>query len=262
MGTLVCFHAHPDDEAIATGGTMAKAAAAGHRVVLVVATGGEFGETPEDLADGETLTDRRRAETERSSQGLGVSRIVWLGYQDSGMVGWTQNEDPASFHQASLDEAAERLADILREEAADVLTTYDWHGNYGHPDHVKVHHVGHLAARLAGTPTVYEATMNREHIARLMEMAREAGGVDEERIQTDDGNPFGMSEADLTTAVDVTAHLDVKKSALRAHASQITDTSFFLTMEADVFAMAFGTEWFIRRDAPAGIHEHDLRGLA
>ena len=91
MGTLVVFHAHPDDEAIATGGSMARAHAEGHRVVLVVATDGEHGEVPDDLADGETLVDRRRAETERSAAALGVDRLVWLGYADSGMTGWEAN---------------------------------------------------------------------------------------------------------------------------------------------------------------------------
>ena len=99
-----------------------------------------------------------------SAAALGVHRVVWLGYSDSGMTGWEQNADPASFLQAAVDEAAERLAAVLREEHADVLTVYDWHGNYGHPDHIKVHHVGHRAAELAGTPTVFEATMNRDHI--------------------------------------------------------------------------------------------------
>ena len=240
---------------------MAKASAAGHRVVLVVATGGEHGETPDDLANGETLHHRRRAETERSCAGLGVHRIVWLGYEDSGMQGWEQNADPTSFHQAPLEEAAERLAAILREERADVLTTYDWHGNYGHPDHIKVHHVGNRAAELAGTPTVYEATINREHVARLMEVARQNGAEVEGPGETDDGNPFGMAEEDLTTAVDVTAYIEAKRAALKAHASQITDSSFFLTMEPEVFSMAFGTEWFIRHGAPRGIHESELGGL-
>ena len=88
MGTLVVFHAHPDDEAIATGGSMARAHAEGHRVVLVVATNGEHGEVPDDLAEGETLADRRRAETERSAAALGVDEVLWLGYADSGMTGW------------------------------------------------------------------------------------------------------------------------------------------------------------------------------
>ena len=148
MSTLVCFHAHPDDEVISTGGTIARAAAEGHRVVLVVATNGDHGEIPDDLGPGETLVDRRRAETEASARVLGIDHVVWLGYTDSGMTGWEQNGDPDSFHLADPDEAGARLAEVLRAEQADVLTIYDWHGNYGHPDHIAVHRVGVAAARL------------------------------------------------------------------------------------------------------------------
>ena len=259
MSTLVLFHAHPDDEAIATGGTAARAAAEGHRVVLVVATGGQYGEVPDDLAAGETLVDRRRAETDRSAAALGIHRVVWLGYEDSGMTGWEQNANAGSFLQAPLDEAAERLATILQAERADVLTTYDWHGNYGHPDHVKVHQVGHAAAQRAGVARVYEATMNRDEIARFMEQARADGAPDDDVFDPsgpmDDGNPMGMPEAELTTRVDVSVYVVAKRASIRCHASQVTDTSFFSQMSDEQFAVAFGTEWFIRAGAPAGIHE-------
>lgn len=258
MGTLVCFHAHPDDESISTGGSLARASAEGHRVVVVIATNGDYGEVPDDLAQGETLVDRRRAETARSATALGVHRVEWLGYKDSGMTGWEQNHDPSSFWQAPVDEAAERLAEILRQESADVVTVYDWHGNYGHPDHIKVHTVGHLAAELAGTEKVFEATMNRDHIARMVEAAREAGtsigGEDfDPNGPADDGNPMGMTEAEITHAVDVTAHLAAKRESLRSHRSQITDTSFFLEMPDEAFAHAFGTEWFIEKGAAPGL---------
>ncbi len=258
MSTLVWLHAHPDDESILTGGSMARAAEEGHRNVLVVATNGDFGEVPEDLADGETLIDRRRGETEASAAILGVERIVWLGYRDSGMTGWEQNADPASFHQADLDVAGERLAAVLREEGADVLVTYDWHGNYGHPDHIKVHHVGHRAAVLAGTARVFEATVNRDRLLQFTEMAREAGiaGDGEEEFDltgpADDGNPMGEPEAVLTHEVDVTRYAQHKRRAVACHRSQVTDTSFFLQMADEVFVVAFGTEWFIERGVPAG----------
>ncbi|MEM9747425.1 MAG: PIG-L family deacetylase [Actinomycetota bacterium] len=267
MATLVCFHAHPDDEAISTGGTMAKAATEGHRVVLVVATGGEHGEVPDDLAEGETLVDRRRAETERSCATLGVERLEFLGYRDSGMTGWDQNADPSSFHQSDLDEAAERLATILRDEAADVVTIYDWHGVYGHPDHIKVHTVGKRAAELAAASglaglRVLEATANRDEMIRQMTDAIESGemtppggehdgGQDDDFDPggpADDGNPFGEPESVLTLRVDVTDHIDAKRSALRSHRSQVTDSSFFLEMSDEVFTRAFGTEWFIEHD--------------
>src|SRR5262245_56641775 len=264
MATLVCFHAHPDDETLTTGGTMAKAAKAGHRVVLVVATGGEFGEVPDDLAPGETLVDRRRVETQRSADTIGVSRLVWLGYQDSGMSGWEQNNNPASFVRADLEEAAGRLAAVLTEEAADVVTVYDWHGNYGHPDHVRVHTVGHRAAEIAGTPVVYEATMNTDSFVRAMNEARAAGLdiVDADSTSwTDDGRPLGMPEAQLTTAVDVSDVIAVKRASLKCHRSQVTDTGVMLAMSDDMFVRSFGTEWFIRKGAPPGIHEHALAGL-
>lgn len=259
MGTLVCFHAHPDDEVISTGGTIARAAADGHRVVLVVATNGEFGETPEDLADGELLADRRRVETEASARTLGIARVVWLGYTDSGMTGWAQNEDPGSFHLADLDEAAARLATVLREESADVLTIYDWHGNYGHPDHIQVHRVGVAAARLVPEVRVLEATMNRDAFVRMIEEVRASGvamdlpedddGRDfDPNGPADDGNPMGMPETEITLAVDVVDHLEAKREAMRCHASQISDTSFFLQMPDEAFAASFGTEWFIEHD--------------
>jgi LmbE family N-acetylglucosaminyl deacetylase len=269
MGTLVCFHAHPDDESIGTGGTMAKAAAAGHRVVLVVATGGECGEVPDDLAPGETLLARRRAETMRSAEVLGVARVEWLGYLDSGMTGWAQNGDPASFVQADVEEAALRLAAILREERADVVTLYDWHGNYGHPDHIRVHEVGHRAAELAGTPHVYESTFNRDYMVRQMTAARDAGevvdipdgDVEDPASWTDDGRPFGMAEGDLTTQVDVRDFVERKRSSIACHVSQKTDSAFFLEMPEDVFRATFGYEWFIHKGAPPGVHEDALVGL-
>ncbi len=257
MGTLVCFHAHPDDESISTGGTLARASAEGHRVVVVIATNGEYGEVPEDLADGETLVDRRRAETARSAAALGVHRVAWLGYKDSGMTGWDQNSDPESFLQAPVEEAATKLADILREEHADVLTVYDWHGNYGHPDHIKVNIVGHRAAEMVGVDRVFEATMNRDHIIRIVEAAREAGALFGEDFDpnagADDGNPLGMLESELTHAVDVSAYLAAKRESLRAHRSQITDTSFFLEMPDEAFDQSFGTEWFILKGAEPGL---------
>ena len=259
MGTLVCFHAHPDDESISTGGSLARASAEGHRVVVVIATNGDYGEVPEDLGEGESLVDRRRAETARSAAALGIHRVEWLGYKDSGMTGWEQNLDPMSFLQAPVDDATARLAAILREESADVVTVYDWHGNYGHPDHIKVHTVGHRAAELAGTEKVFEATMNRDHIVRMMEAARQAGApISEEddfdpNAGADDGNPMGMPEAELTHAVDVTGYLDAKRESLRAHRSQITDTSFFLQMPDEAFSRAFGTEWFIEKGAEPGL---------
>jgi len=247
MATLVFFHAHPDDEAIATAGTMFKASQAGHRVVLVVATGGELGEVFEDvLKDGETLGQRRQAEVHQAGAILGIHRVEFLGYRDSGMAGEATNDDPDSFWQADVETASEQLAEILQQELAKVLTIYDPHGGYGHPDHIQVHRVGKAAAAKAGIAKVYWATMNRDQIQRQMAAQNAAEALlDEERRERASADDFGMPEAEITHAIDVSDVLEVKRSAMEAHASQITPESFFLDMDAENFALAFGTEWYV-----------------
>jgi len=260
MATLVSFHAHPDDEAIAMGGSLAKYADAGHRVVVVFGTRGEHGEVPDGfLEPGEALGDRRVQECARAAEIMGVHRFEFLGYVDSGMMGTLENDAPESFWQADVDEAAARLAAILDQERADLLTVYDDHGGYGHPDHIQVHRVGVRAAELAGTPHVFESTANRDHIRRGFEAMIAAG----EELPADIGDPegferFGVPESAITTTVDVSAHLDRKRAAMAAHASQISETSFFLAMPPDRFAMAWGTEWYIHRGVPPGTDEDDL----
>jgi LmbE family N-acetylglucosaminyl deacetylase len=256
MSTLVFLHAHPDDECISTGGTMVRAKAEGHRVVLVVATGGEHGEKPDDLGPNETLADRRKIEVSASAATLGVDAIYWLGYLDSGMTGWDQNADVDAFWSADVETAGARMAHILRAEDADVLVVYDWHGNYGHPDHVQVHRVGHAAAKLAATPKVFEVTVNRDSVREFFKTVAEMGGEMpfDPDAPADDGNPFGEPEAMLTHKVDVTAYVVQKKASMACHASQISDTSFFLTMPDEAFQAAFGTEWFIEVGKPAGVH--------
>jgi LmbE family N-acetylglucosaminyl deacetylase len=249
--TLVTFHAHPDDESIATAGTMVRAKAAGHRVVLVVATRGELGEhAPDALGPGETLTDRRVAEQLEAAQYLGVDRVEFLGYHDSGMAGEATNDAPEAFAQADIEEAADRLAKILAEEHADVLTIYDDHGGYGHPDHIQVHRVGARAAEIAGTPRVYESTMNREYIRRLIEHHRDDMADVPDAPDAAEMDEFGSPEGIITTTVDVREFVDRKRAAMAAHASQIPADSFFMAMPPDAFREAFGYEWFIRRDKP------------
>src|SRR5436309_14844754 len=200
MATLVSFHAHPDDETIPTGGTLAKAAKDGHRVVLVFATKGEHGEVDEGfLEPGETLAERRVKETQRSAQILGASRVEFLGYVDSGMMGTPENDAPNSFWQADLDEAAGRLAAILTEENADVLTVYDDHGVYGHPDHIQVHRIGVRAAELAGTPRVYESTANRDEIVGGLLEAREMGVEMPGDLDPDAFSECGVTGDEITT---------------------------------------------------------------
>jgi len=164
----------------ATGGVIAQASDAGHRVVLVVATRGELGTAgPGVLPAGPELAAQRTVETERAAEILGVSRVEFLGYHDSGMAGTPTNDAPGSFWSANVEEAAARLAAILDEEHADVLTTYDERGVYDHPDHIQVHRVGIRAAELAGTPRVYESTIDSSYLRDLMDHAAELipGGI-------------------------------------------------------------------------------------
>ena len=257
--TLVCFHAHPDDEAIATGGSMAKAAAAGHRVVLVVATRGEHGEVDEGfLGEDESLAERRVAETNAAAKILGVSRVEFLDYVDSGMIGTPENDAEESFWQADVDEAARSLAAILVEEQADVLTAYDENGVYGHPDHIQVHRVGVAAGRLAGTPKVYMNTVNQDFFQREMARMAELGLDPPGDLDPSDLSSLGVSEDRITTAVDVRDYVALKRRAMAAHASQISETSFFLAMPEEMFIVGFGTEWYILDGAPAGTFETDL----
>jgi LmbE family N-acetylglucosaminyl deacetylase len=248
MATIVYCHAHPDDEASQTSGAMARAADEGHRVVVVFATNGDHGEVAADAVEDETVAAYRRREADASARVIGLARVAWLGYADSGMTGWAQNDAEESFHRADLDEAARRLADVLDEEDADVLVGYDWHGGYGHPDHVKVHHLVHRAATLARrTPRLLESTMNRTRMARQFAEAKAAGlEIDWDPDQPmDDGNPFGTPEDEITWEVDVAAFLDRKRAALEAHRSQASDIEEFLTMPSEIFAQAFGSEYYI-----------------
>jgi len=249
VASLVCFHAHPDDESIATAGTMAKAAAAGHDVALVMATRGELGEpVPGVLDEGEQLWTRRVVEVARSAEVLGATRVEFLDYHDSGMMGEPSNDDPRCFWQADVEQAATELAAILTDVGCDVLTVYDDHGNYGHPDHIQVHRVGLRAGELAGVPLVFQSTMNRDAILRAMReraadfeaMEREGNGpgIDE---NTDMGSP----ESIITHAIDVTGFVDAKRRSMECHRSQIASDDFFLAMPLEGFAQAFGTEWYI-----------------
>ncbi|MBW3668430.1 MAG: PIG-L family deacetylase [Actinobacteria bacterium] len=259
MATLVCFHAHPDDEAIATGGTMAKAAADGHRVILVSATRGEHGEVADGFLDpGETLAQRREQELAEACKVLGVARHEFLGYVDSGMMDTPTNAVVDCFWQADIEEAAARLAELLEEERADVLTVYDANGGYGHPDHIQVHRVGIRAAELAATPKVYESTLDRDYFKSLWERAAEFGIQTPEGMETADDFDMGVPGEMITTRVDVTEFLDQKRQAMAAHASQIAETSFFLAMPPPAFAAVWGLEAYVLRGAAPGTAETSL----
>jgi LmbE family N-acetylglucosaminyl deacetylase len=261
MATLVFFHAHPDDEAIATGGSMARYAAEGHRVVLVCATRGELGEVDDGLlADGEALHDRRTEELHAAARILGAARVEFLGYRDSGMENEPTNTADGAFAAADPEEAAARLAELLRAEAAEVLTVYDERGGYGHPDHVQVHRVGIRAAELAGTPRVYESTINRDYLLDLMR-SRALEMPDVEGAPDPDDFDLGMPAERITTTVDVRAFVEHKRAAMAAHGSQIGPESFFLQMPPEAFALSFGQEWYIRRGSERAAVEDTLLPL-
>lgn len=265
--TCVFFHAHPDDEALLTAGTMAMLAAEGHRVVLVVATLGEAGLAPDALA-GERLGEVRRAELAASARALGCARTVHLGYRDSG---WGPTPAPAvdglvRFADADVEEAAERLAAVLREENADLLTSYDPAGGYGHSDHVQVHRVGGRAAELAGTPLVLQATFDRTQLLRWLRPAtllrRWLPAFDPAALQR-----MYTPGSLITHRIDVRAHLPAKRRSLAAHASQagggstVRTLALLLRLPRPLFRRMLGTEYYIQpglRPGPRPL-EHPLR---
>jgi len=258
--TVVSFHAHPDDEALLTAGTLARAAADGHRVVLVVATAGEAGLASQgEHAD---LAERRTRELAVSACALGVARVEVLGYADSGWGGAGAAAAARTFSDLPPEEVAARLADILRAEHADVLTTYDAAGGYGHPDHVQVHRVGRLAAELAGTPVVLEATLDRRFIDRVVRVLRQLGRVVPVPDLPDTSRAF-TARADLTHEVDVRAHLDAKLASLRAHVSQTgggpRTLALLLRLPRPLARRVLGREWFREPgQSPGGVLEDDI----
>jgi len=249
---VVFLHAHPDDEAIFTGGTIALLAAAGCSVTLVVATSGQLGRRPEcpNSQRPDDIGALREAETRKACALLGVERVEFLGYRDSGMPGDPANHHPASFVRADAAGAARRVGGILAEERAGAIVIYDAGGIYGHPDHVQVHRVGARAAQLAGIPTVYESTVDRDRVesSHLVVDARRA-------LPADVG--LGVPSAMVSARVDVGACLAAKREAIAAHRSQVLTTSV-MTMAAGAFGQVYGFEWYIRR-GPAGCLEEISR---
>lgn len=257
--TIVSFHAHPDDEALLTGGSLACAAAEGHRVVLVVATDGEAGLTSAHHAA--DLGRRRAHELDAAATALGCARVVRLGLPDSG---WQVSARPGEvFSRLPLEQAAAPLVAVLVEEGADVLTTYDAAGGYGHPDHQQVHHVGALAASLAGTPVVLQATAPRELLHRLVRVGARIPGL----LDQVDPDAFARAftpRADITHVVDVRNYLTQKRAAMAAHASQAASdvgprTLALLTrLPAPLFRVVAGREWFVDAARPGPCRQHLL----
>ena len=256
--TIVFLHAHPDDEALFTAGTMARAVADGHRVVLVVATEGGAGLAAGGFLEQEGgLAAVRARELAASAAVLGVSRLVRLGYADSGLHGDAEAAPggPVPFVQVPAAEAARALAEVLREEDAGVLTTYDPAGGYGHPDHLRVHEVGALAASLAGTPVVLEATVPRDAMARLARWVARVPGVPSSFDPSSFTRAF-VPRGEITHTVDVRDVIGAKRASMAAHASQATaddgprTLAALLRLPRPLYRRVLGREWYVHR--PAG----------
>ncbi|MCT9930881.1 PIG-L family deacetylase [Planotetraspora sp. A-T 1434] len=255
MKTAVFFHAHPDDEALLTAGTMAMLASEGHRVVLVVATAGERGLA--ELPHGDELARTRMDELHKSAAALGCARVVQLGYGDSGLAidgGVADDRPENAFIDVDIEEAAQRLAAILKEETADLVTIYDPSGGYGHPDHVQVYRVGTRAAEIAGTPIVLEATANRDPLLKGVRLAaRFYPSIDVRSFE----RAYSPSQV-ITHRVNVRKYARAKRAAMAAHASQATGGDGDRTLGAMlkiprlVYRYVFGTEWYVRRGLPPG----------
>lgn len=246
MATIVALHAHPDDEALLSGGWLAQRSAAGDRVVLLFATDGGAGLTASRGTAG-SLGARRRTEALASALALGVARVAWLGYADSGMAPQPA-EGPGRFADAAVDEAAAAVAAVLDEEEADILTGYDSNGGYGHPDHVRVHQVARAAQALAAhRPDLLEATLDRTWLVRLLRLVRPIAALLPGLTLPDD-EIFTPGTASLRK-VDVRDHLTAKRAALAAHASQagggIRTVAILRALPRPLARRVLGTEWFL-----------------
>ena len=270
--TLLAFHAHPDDEALLTSGTMARAAAEGHRVVVVVATDGELGLAASEFTGEGALAATRMDELRASARALGVARVEHLGYADSGLGPEVAPDPPGStrFVRADVEEAAHRLAAILREEHVDVLLHYEPNGGYGHPDHRQVHRVGRRAAELAGTPKVLEATVPRDTICRAIDLAAKVYRFPPEFDRAAFDRAFS-ARSEITHRINVRRQIKAKRASMRAHASQATadggadrTLAAFLRIPRPLYDLVFGREWFVDRSARPGdpIRRDVFDGLA
>ncbi|MEX1217631.1 MAG: PIG-L family deacetylase [Acidimicrobiales bacterium] len=251
--TLVVFHAHPDDEALLDAGTLARAVQAGHRVVLVFATKGGAGDVGAGvLSASEALAERRAAEAQASGAALGVARVAFLDYLDSGHAPDPDGTWPVNtFCAATVDSAALALAKILIEEHAGLLITDDRNGGYGHPDHVQVHKVAWAAAHQTNI-LLAQATIDREFLSGGIELAKSMGLEIPPGFVPVDLSSWYTPHAEITHTVDVSSVLRERRASMAAHATQATgavDTvrtlAVFLDLPDEIFALAFSIEWFI-----------------
>ena len=256
VGTVVAFHAHPDDEALLDAGTLARAAQAGHRVVLVLATRGGAGDVGDGVLDqDEALGQRRSVEAQASADALGIARLAFLDYADSGHAPAEDGRWPAgTFCAAPIDEAAAALAQILTEENAALLIADDDNGGDGHPDHVQVNRVARAAAQRTEVPLLL-ATIDREFLSGGIELAKGMGFEVPEGFVPSDLSTWYTPNAEITHTSDVSGVLDRRRASMAAHATQTTGApdsvrtlAVFLGLPEDIFAIAFSTEWFVLAD--------------
>jgi N-acetyl-1-D-myo-inositol-2-amino-2-deoxy-alpha-D-glucopyranoside deacetylase len=250
--SLLLVHAHPDDESIGTGATMAKYAAEGARVTLVTCTLGELGEIiPPDLNHllPDELGQHRIVELDRACRALGVEDHRFLGgegrYRDSGMMGLPDNDDERCFWQANVEEAADALAKIIDEVAADVIVTYDANGFYGHPDHIQAHRVTQRAHALAGgTAKLYATAMPRSVLTRAVELPADSWFVKSRDLSV------GVPDDQVTTEIDAGKYLDAKRNAMRAHETQITIDGDYFALSNDLGQRILATEYYTQLAGP------------
>ena len=292
-GGVLFVHAHPDDECVGTGGSIARLVADGARVDLVTCTDGAEGEVHDPDLDPEEARPRlaaiRKAELACSLDALGAGSIHHhlLGYRDSGMMGTDANEHPESFWQADLSVATQRLVEIVRGARPASIVSYDEHGNYGHPDHINAARIARDAyTALAGGPDAvarfYEVAFARERWEELIAAMAERdipfpwGGDEGEAVASgeasegsDEGEPsaddFGRPDAEVTTRVDVLAFIEQKRRSMECHRTQRQDMGWLLDLPPDLGEMALGTETFVLRwqdggDVPSTHREEWLLG--
>ncbi|MFC3985953.1 N-acetyl-1-D-myo-inositol-2-amino-2-deoxy-alpha-D-glucopyranoside deacetylase [Streptosporangium jomthongense] len=268
---LLLVHAHPDDETIGTGATMAKYAAEGAGVTLVTCTLGDEGEViPPGLAHltsdrDDALGGHRIGELAAACAALGVTDHRFLGgpgrWRDSGMMGVASNDHPAAFWRADLDEAAGELVKVIRETRPQVLVTYDENGFYGHPDHIQAHRVSARAFELAADPAFgegepwriakfYVTAVARATMRRTAQALVEAGTrFLPERVED---LPYGCADEDVTTEIDARAHIEAKFAAMRAHATQISVEAPWYALSNDVGQEVLAVEHYILRSGLPG----------
>jgi LmbE family N-acetylglucosaminyl deacetylase len=265
--TLMAVHAHPDDEASSTGGVLAHYSAAGVRTVVVTCTNGEFGDAPGQVKPGEEGHDEqavaqlRLDELRQSAKILGVTHLELLGYHDSGMPDWEYRNRPDAFCNIPLDVVAGRITALIERYRPQVVVSYDPVGAYQHPDHV---HAARAAAAAADTSPIpakfYEIAMRRSGWRKVRDAMIAAGeDVAEWEETPEDREKMELEEQRITTTIDISDVLALKREALLSHASQIAD-SWFSKIPQDIAAEVFGQESFIRVTDRSGapVPESDL----